>query len=801
MYWLRTKELLMNFTFLHVLGYYMWIYYWRSNDFIKTLGGNAFSILAPVIAFSTLFFVYRRLKDIDRYFWFLISMGCLSYVIAEAVWIYYENILQVEVPYPGWPDFFYLLQIVLYLIALIYKIWFNKGALHLIKFIFDTCIIMTVAIAFSWHFIIEDIITQDYVSNLFLFVSIGYPIGDLILLFGAISFYFGTESLFPARVLYLILGSLIIQVFADSAYLYLSAKDIYISGGQFDPLWSLALLLMGISGLYFIEKNNKYEPKNINKKKQTYSMRDFISLRLLLPYLSVILLFIIMIFQGREINSLIIGSAFAILLVILRQIFTLLENQSLLSNYHKLNEQLEQKISERTEELSKKNQQLISAMQKMKHMAYHDFLSGLPNRRLFLDHLTIAMENAKLNKYYIAVVFIDLDRFKNINDTLGHEFGDLVLKHVSKQMLKNIRNIDTISRQGGDEFIILLNNIAEKADVIPLINQIQSIVAKPFKIKGQELHVSMSIGVALYPKDGSSTEELMKHADMAMYRAKADGGNNYRLFSSDMNQIISKKITLENGLRKAIKNDEFILHYQPQFNVKTKKIVGIEALIRWNSNHAGMISPAEFIPLAEETRLIIPIGEWVLYTACKQFKVWYDSGYKHLRLAVNLSPLQFLHDDLVATISSVLEKTGLNPQSLELEITEGVAVHDAEEAIIKMQALRDLGVRISIDDFGTGYSSLIYLKKFPINSLKIAQQFIRDITTNPSDKALVMSMISIAHSLGLSVIAEGVETTEQLLILQELHCDEIQGYIYSKPLTIVELSAMLESELTETYNA
>ncbi|MCL6572993.1 MAG: EAL domain-containing protein, partial [Bacillus sp. (in: Bacteria)] len=638
-----------------------------------------------------------------------------------------------------------------------------------------------------------------HVSNLYLFVSIGYPMGDLILLLGAISFYLASEYFFSPKVLYLIFLSLVIQIFADSAYLYLTAKDVYASAGVFDPLWSFALLLMGIAGIFTINIYGEKENEKITNKKTTYFIKNFFSLRLLLPYISVISLFMVMVYQRKEINSLIIGSAVAIILVILRQIFTLVENQTLIKNYHGLTEELEQKIEVRTKEISKKNHQLLAAVQKMKHMAYHDVLSGLPNRRLFLEKLTTSMDDAKRHSYKLAVIFIDLDRFKNINDTLGHDFGDLLLKFVSKEMSTSLRDIDTISRQGGDEFTILLNQISDEREVISLIEQMQSIVAKPILIKGQELHISMSIGVALYTKEGISAEELLKHADMAMYRAKEAGGNKLKFFSTEMTETISKKMTLENGLRKAITTNEFELHYQPQVNLETGKIIGMESLIRWNTD-SGMISPGEFIPLAEETRLIIPIGEWVLYTACKQAKIWHDSGYSHLKLAVNLSPLQFLHENLVNVVSTVLERTQFNPQSLEIEITEGVSVSDAEEAIIKMQAIRDLGVRISIDDFGTGYSSLIYLKRFPINSLKIAQPFIEDILCNDSDKALVKAIISMAHSLRLSVIAEGVETREQLQTLMELHCDDVQGYIYSKPLTVGQFSELLKTELS-TYMA
>jgi diguanylate cyclase len=779
---LSRKKLLIYFTLFYTLGYYSWIFYWKNNEKLRILGGNIFSTVAPLITAIVLFIVYKKIKNKqNKYFWLLISFGCFSCAIAEGIWDYYENILKVEAPFPGFPDLFYMLQVVFYLLAFLFKIWYKRETLLLVKFIFDTCIIMIVAISFSWYFIIHDILSQ-HGSALYIFVSLGYPVGDLILILAAVSFYIGSEYFFSPKVLYLIFGSLIIQVYADSAYLYLAAKSLYISGGPYDPLWALAVLVMGIAGTYSLSAENEKKQEEITKEKNKYFIKAYFSFRLLFPYLNVIILFLVIIIQRKEFNSLIIGLFFSIFLVIIRQIFTLLDNQTLLTKYQTI-----------TEELSNKNQQLINAVQKMKHMAYHDVLSGLPNRRLFLEQLTNAIAEAKQNSYKLAVIFIDLDRFKNINDTLGHDIGDLLLKQVSKQISRSLGNKDTVSRQGGDEFTILLSEIPNELEIIALIKQIQSFVGKSIRIKEHELHVSMSMGIAVYPRDGSGPEELMKHADMAMYSAKEQGGNTFRFYSTKMNENIARKVSLENGLRNAIDNNEFILHYQPQVNIATGEIVGMEALLRWNTGNGEVISPGEFIPLAEETRLIIPIGEWVLYNACKQAKIWHDMGHHHLKLAVNLSSVQFLHENAVDMVSKILEETGFNPYYLEIEITEGVAVLDAEEAIMKMQALRDLGVQISIDDFGTGYSSLIYLKRFPINRLKIAQPFIQDIIKSTSDESLVNTIISMAHSLGLSVIAEGVETREQFQTLIDLDCDEVQGYIFSKPLTIKQFNMMLES--------
>ena len=782
--WLVRKNILIYYTFFQTLGYYFWLFFWDKDTGTTTFVENILLIAASLTTSIILFSVYRKLKTNDKYVWLLLSLGSFCNLLAILANSYF---LHIELQPAGWNDFFYLLQIACYFFASIYKIRLNSENLHLIKLTFDTSIIMTVAITFSWQFIIRDIFSQ---SNSF--IAIGYPIGDLLLFFGAIIFYLGAENIFPYRVFVFIFSSLFIQVLANSSYLYLSLTSISFSENLFQPLWPFALLLMGIAGTLTIEKDTNAD-SSAQSKYKIDSLKDSISLRLLLPYISVILLFMVMIFQSKESKSFIIGSAAAILLVILRHVFTSLENQTLLSKYHALTEELEQKIGERTAELSSKNQQLLSAVRKMKHMAYHDVLSGLPNRRMFLERLVTAMEEAKRNHYKLAVIFIDLDRFKNINDTLGHEFGDLLLKHVTKQMALSVRKIDTISRQGGDEFTILLNRIRAEEDVIPLIERIRAIVAKPILISGQELHVSMSIGIAFYPTDGKNTDELMKNADMAMYRAKEEGRDNYKFYSMDMNKAMSRKMALEKGLRKALKNEEFVLVYQPQVHLQTGEIVGVETLLRWNTMEAGMVSPNQFIPVAEESGLIIPIGEWVLKQACLQGKAWHDLGHTHIKVAVNLSPVQFLHDHLVEMVNKALRTTGFNPNYLELEITEGVAFTDAEAAIKKMQNIRNLGVRISLDDFGTGYSSFMYLKRFPINTLKIPKPFNQDIMLNQKDRALVETIIYLGHSLGLSVIAEGIENEEQLTILKELHCDVIQGDLYSKPISVTQVGAIIES--------
>lgn len=428
----------------------------------------------------------------------------------------------------------------------------------------------------------------------------------------------------------------------------------------------------------------------------------------------------------------------------------------------------------------------------LKFLAFHDMLTGLPNRQMYQQSLTKRIACSKGTGHKLAVMFIDLDRFKNVNDTFGHAFGDQLLIEASERLKTGLHSVDRVSRQGGDEFTVLIDGIRHAEDAEKVAQKIIHLLSQPFAIEGHELRIGCSIGIAMYPDDGEDAITLMKNADTAMYRAKEAGKNGYRFYLADMNETVIQKLVMEEWLNKALEYKEFVLYYQPQVDIFTNRMNGMEALLRWNHPRLGLIPPGEFIPLAEETGLIIPIGEWVLRTACKQNKAWQDAGYPALKMAVNISPIQFHQNDFVNVVLDALNESGLAPQYLELEITEGIAMYHVDQVIQKLQTLRNLGVQISMDDFGTGYSSLTYLKRFPIHKLKIAQQFVRDITVDPDDAAIVQAIMAMAHSLKLNVIAEGVETEEQLAFLLDIRCKEIQGYIYSKPVPALEFVKLLE---------
>ncbi len=433
------------------------------------------------------------------------------------------------------------------------------------------------------------------------------------------------------------------------------------------------------------------------------------------------------------------------------------------------------------------------AEEQIEYHAYHDILTCLPNRKLFTDRLTLALARARRVNTTVAVMFLDLDRFKNINDTLGHTVGDEVLLLVADRLQKSIREGDTVARLGGDEFTLLLSDLTDPEDAARVAEKILHNMEQPLLIDNRPQFVTASIGIALYPADGQDPETLLKNADSALYRAKDLGRNNYQLCTPELKVRALERMSLERSLRLAIERGEFRLHYQPMVHFPTGQISGFEALLRWQHPERGLVYPEHFIPLAEETRLIVPIGQWVLQEACKQARTWLDRGYSFERVAVNLSARQFQQSDLVSTVERALASAGLSPDYLDLEITESVAMHNAEIAVEALHRLREMGITISLDDFGTGYSSLNYLKHFPINTVKIDKGFVRDITTDVGDAAIVTAVIRIGKSLNLRVIAEGVETPAQLEFLRSKHCENMQGYLFSPPMSEEQMNERMPS--------
>jgi diguanylate cyclase (GGDEF)-like protein/PAS domain S-box-containing protein len=432
--------------------------------------------------------------------------------------------------------------------------------------------------------------------------------------------------------------------------------------------------------------------------------------------------------------------------------------------------------------------------QKMTYLAEHDYLTDLPNRLLLTDRITQAISAAKRRDSKLAILFFDIDHFKRVNDTLGHEVGDQLLKVMSKKLQMCIRASDTLSRQGGDEFVVLLPELNDDTVPAEIAQKILSAIKDPINIANHELYITASIGIAVYPDDGDSVDVLTRHADAAMYHAKNSGRNNYQFFTREMSARVAAQLTMENSLQKAISNNELLLFYQPKVSIKTGKIIGAEALIRWSHPELGLMMPDRFIKIAEESGLIKGIGHWVLREACTQNKKWQDAGLPEIPIAINVSVVELHHAHFTQEVMKVLLQTGLQPYNLELEVTESVAFQSEATVIHDLNKLKEMGVRLSVDDFGTGYSSLSYLKLLPVNTIKIDKSFIRDIQIDINDAAIVNAIIKMSQSLGLTVIAEGVETQAQLEFLKSHDCDEMQGYLFSRPLPADEFEALLAQQ-------
>lgn len=459
--------------------------------------------------------------------------------------------------------------------------------------------------------------------------------------------------------------------------------------------------------------------------------------------------------------------------------FILPEEQNLLDTIaHDLSKCLERKEAE----------------QRITDMATHDELTGLPNRHLLQDRIKQVLAHNHRNHQQMAVLFIDLDHFKVINDSLGHDIGDLLLQEVSARLVACIRKQDTVARQGGDEFIVVLHTIANSLDASSVAQKLLDALVQPYRIKEKELHIGGSIGISIYPDDGNNADTLLRHSDIAMYHAKELGRNNYQFFTKHLNQLAHEKHALSEDLHHALACNQLCLYFQPIIDMPGYKLLNMEVLLRWKHPEKGIIPPNKFIPLAEENGLIIPIGEWVLRATCKQIKIWQDHGYKIPRLAINLSAKQFQDEMLVENMTNILNETGVDARLITLEITEGILIDNIDKVVITLNNLSEMGFNVSIDDFGTGYSSLSYLKRFPISTLKIDRSFVRDILTDPCDHAIVAAIIAMANSLSIKVIAEGVETDTQLDLLIEQGCDRFQGYYFSKPEPAAKIEHLFDDD-------
>lgn len=464
-------------------------------------------------------------------------------------------------------------------------------------------------------------------------------------------------------------------------------------------------------------------------------------------------------------------------------------------------EMLEERVSKRTKELEVSNIQLEESKvraeavaKEMEHQAHHDTLTGLPNRMLLNDRIDNALAHANRDGSVLAILFLDLDRFKIINDSLGHDVGDELLKMVAKGIASCIRDEDTVARLGGDEFVVLLSHISGAGDAGKIARKIIEVLAEPVMCHGHDLAVTTSIGISIYPYDGSDANTLMKNADISMYRAKELGRNKHIYYTAEMNAASRKQLAIETNLRRALSKNELTVLYQPKVDITTNRIVGAEALLRWEHPTMGLISPEDFIPIAEDSGLIVPIGEWALNCALQQQKIWHDDGYTELKMAVNISPIQLARPGLISTLEKALLDSGVNPKMVELEITENVVMQNIDHVIATLEEIKSIGINISMDDFGTGYSSLNYLRKLPIDTVKIDRSFVHDIPHNKENVSIAKAIIAMSKSLGLQIVAEGVENIKQVHFFKQQGCYIVQGFLFSKPVSAEDFKLMLDNQ-------
>jgi diguanylate cyclase (GGDEF)-like protein/PAS domain S-box-containing protein len=874
------------FILLYILFYYFVILFWDPSMRLTVVTRNVISTVGPLIASIWLFTRFVIGEKPKNYFWLFLSLGNFNYFVAEILWMYYESWLYVSVPYPGTPDFFYMLQIIFYLIGLGYYFYKVNTIHRLLRWIFEVLIIMISASALSYHFIMKNLIINPEVTGVYLFVSLGYPIGDLILLFSALILYFDSVEFGKRNAFFFILMGLVFQVFADSGYVFLTMRDAYVTGTLLDPLFTLSIFLVGYSS---------FHRNSINIQKGEHSCKDATPSkvrlwRLISLYTS--LMAILMLFyqiEGIKFTPFTLSITFIIVLIIVRLIFILVENNRLLLKYDQNNKDLllstqrymslfkyhpdavfslrldgtfksanascASIVGMETVQLigksfyqfvdKKDHQRVVShfslvkeepqvfevrlnsvdgsvysvaitlvpivvnseiegiygigkditemkeSLDRINYMAYHDLLTGLPNRALFESILSAEINRKIEEKNLLSVMYIDLDRFKNINDTLGHDAGDELLVDISRRLTECVGDRAIIARQGGDEFTLLFNHVDSREEIVNLAEYICRVLSKPYLIREYEFLATPSIGISIFESGNSDTAiSLMKKADLAMYQAKNKGRNQYQIFEPSMEENFRSSFLLGIDLSKAIQNNELVLHYQPQFHTLDNRMYGVEALIRWQHPKLGLLYPGDFISLAEDTDLIIPIGEWVLKQACRQVKLWGGN----LRVSVNISPKQFQSAQLVETIKSVLDETKIRPELLNIEITEAVAMNNMNETLKKLEAIRSLGVKLSIDDFGTGYSSLAYLPKLPITELKIPREFLLEMEHNPAYMAVLKTIVALGNRLKVEVIAEGVETKQQKEMLEKMKCHFMQGYYFSKPIPVDEMELFLNAE-------
>ena len=726
------------------------------------LGGRALGLtlqcVVPGFAWLVLRHVARRSQGSYRTFWRLMSVGCFLYFLALLVWNYYVGIAGVEPPVPSLADALWNGQTLLFIAAICYLLAKERSVFQGVKVALDAFIILVVVAAVMWEYFIEPNLyllleKQDWVALAAVAI---YPVSDLVIVCCLLFLGYAYRGLFPPKVQGFLTVGLLMLVCGDVLFMFEFTADVD-TGGLSEVVYAAALFVIATAGMYSLGGGDM---RLEERPRDGWGE----SLRYLLPYgVAAILLVLPLVHRDQQERIEIhVANGVIVALIMLRQAFVVFENRSLLRGTKRL-------------------------LQETSYLANHDAVTGLSNRVHFERALAQDLARAPSDGAPFAVLFLDLDRFKYINDSYGHEIGDALLKGVASRLLGEAGSGHLVSRRGGDEFTVLLRGIGSVDEAGAWAAKFLRCLAQPFHLAGHELLTGASVGIAVYPQDARTLAGLLRNADAAMYRAKALGGGRYSFFTDELDRNLTRTATLEHSLRRALDRGELVLHYQPMYETVSGRMVGAEALLRWQRKHGALVSPAEFIPLAEETGLIVGIGEWALREACRCARRWLDAFPEPFEISVNVSPVQFQQPDFAERTLAVLRETGLPPEALVLEITEGVMRDEA--AIRTLEFFKTQGIHISLDDFGTGYSSLSDLHHLPVDALKIAQDFTRGMLSSEKQSRIVRAIVALAKGLDLLVVAEGVETEEQFLFMHRLGCDVIQGYYFSKPLPEEELWA------------
>jgi diguanylate cyclase (GGDEF)-like protein len=773
------------------------------NPITRAVFMDCSSILFNLLATIALYLAARRSRLFSRrlfWAWGILALAQLSFTLGDAAWAILELRLGLN-PFPSIADVFYLLFYPLFFIGILTLPTLRMERLNYSRLLLDVCIILVAATVGYWNLLLGPVVAarvgQPLLNQI---ISLAYPVGDLVLIFATLKLlYLQTEADERMPFLFLISGT-VVMVLTDSIYGYQTISKQYVSGNLLDLGWIISYYLIGMAGIWQAFRpfdstgRERHAPVNSTSQPGSSTWLAF------LPYIWIPIACAILILEyTRQISFdllTMIGIILIICLVFVRQVTTLRDNKVL---FGQLNEALDQ-VKQRTVELRRANQELRwevhERMRIEKQMAYdslHDGTTGLPNRTLFMDRLKHALEYTKRHEdFSFSVIFLDIDHFKEINEGLGHLIGDKVLVEAAQRMLGCLRTSDTIARLAGDEYIILLEDIHGPEDVLQVTRRIQESLKEPFILEGRLVSITASFGIVANGNCYDQGEEVLRDADIAMYEAKTAGKARFVIFDPQMRDQAAWRLKMKADLQKAVMYGEFFLNYQPIFVLSTDRILGFEALLRWQHPQNGVISPLDFIPLAEETGLIRSIGLWVLEQACRQISEWQTKFPQTppLTMSVNISSVQINQPDFVEQVQEILARTGVDGHSLILEITEGILLNRSESVTAKFNAINALGVQFQIDDFGTGYSSLSYVRDFPVSTIKIDRSFIQNLGVD-STGDIVRAIINMAHNLRQSAIAEGIETEAQLEYLKQAYCEAGQGYLLGRPQSVVDVEKLL----------